>query len=333
MESLALYEEMLERSGDHVDPRVSTRILQNRRRGTADYIRLSHERKRIQHAFWERYAPFDAVLAPTVAVLPPKIADLAEDTAYFKVNSLVLRNTMMFNFLGVPAVSVPCATTPEGLSIGFMIAARPFEENSWCSPSRDAVEGFRLSLVLCCEALRPQEAHRREKSHNRFGEDVGEDDLQENGEAGSRGFRRKAIRVKMLESSGILTAFDVATRNGHERWSSRRINFRVRRLGNEDGEKARHEKAERDAQRRRQEEVEPRRGENHPVDVRAPVAVDPVALREGYPEKERADRQEAVARQAQKRIKGEVRQKRADDVNRHRGEHGRAAPEERVSRA
>ncbi len=128
MESLALYEEMLARSGDRVDPRVSTRILQNRGRGAADYIRLSYERKRIQHAFWERYAPFDAVLAPTVAVLPPKISDLVEDAAYFKANSLCLRNTMIFNFLGVPAVSVPCATTREGLSTGFMIAARPFEE-------------------------------------------------------------------------------------------------------------------------------------------------------------------------------------------------------------
>ena len=141
MESLALYEEMLERSGDRVDPRVSTRILQNRGRGVADYIRLGYERRRIQHTFWERYAPFDAVLTPTVAVLPPKIADLAEDTAYFKANSLCLRNTMIFNFLGVPAVSVPCATTPEGLSIGFMIAARPFEEELVLSVAH-AVENF-----------------------------------------------------------------------------------------------------------------------------------------------------------------------------------------------
>ena len=141
MESLALYEEMLERSGDRVDPRVSTRILQNRGRGAADYIRLGYERKRIQHTFWERYAPFDAVLAPTVAVLPPKITDLMEDAAYFKTNSLVLRNTMVFNFLGVPAVSVPCAATPGGLSVGFMIAARPFEEALVLSVAH-AVENF-----------------------------------------------------------------------------------------------------------------------------------------------------------------------------------------------
>ena len=141
LESLALYEEMLERSGDRVDPRVSTRILQNRDKRATDYIRLGYERKRIQRTFWERYAPFDAVLAPTVAVLPPRTTDLEEDAAYFKLNSLCLRNTMIFNFLGVPAVSVPCANTSEGLSIGFMIAARPFEESLVLSVAR-AVETF-----------------------------------------------------------------------------------------------------------------------------------------------------------------------------------------------
>ena len=118
-----------------------TRILQNRGRGAADYIRLGFERKRIRQTFWERHAPFDAVIAPTVAVLPPKITNLAEDAAYFKANSLCLRNTMIFNFLGVPAASVPCATTPKGLSVGFMIAARPFEESLVLSVAR-AVETF-----------------------------------------------------------------------------------------------------------------------------------------------------------------------------------------------
>jgi aspartyl-tRNA(Asn)/glutamyl-tRNA(Gln) amidotransferase subunit A len=136
LESLALYEEMLEREGDRIDPRVSARILAGRDRRATDYLRLTYARKRLQAHFWEAYARFDAVLSPTVAILPPKVVDLQEDEAYFRTNALVLRNTMVFNFLGVPAASVPCATTAEGLPVGFMIAARPHQEELVLSIAR-----------------------------------------------------------------------------------------------------------------------------------------------------------------------------------------------------
>lgn len=128
LESLALYEDMLELGGDRIDPRVSTRILQHRDKRATDYIRLCYARKRIQQSFWEQFGSFDAFVAPTVAILPPLIADLAEDDAYFKANAQILRNTSIFNFLGVPAVSIPCGNTAEGLSVGLMIAARPQQE-------------------------------------------------------------------------------------------------------------------------------------------------------------------------------------------------------------
>lgn len=123
MEALALYEDLLrERAGDF-DPRVAARILASRGRLATDYIRLGYERSRLQRAFWRACEGFDAVLAPTVAALPPKLADLAEDDAYFAANARVLRNTTLFNLLGVPAVSVPC-----GEMVGLMIAARPHQE-------------------------------------------------------------------------------------------------------------------------------------------------------------------------------------------------------------
>ena len=127
MESLALYEEMLAAEGDRVDPRVSARILASDRRAV-DYIRLGLERKRLQQRFWESVSGFDAVIAPTVAVLPPRIDGFAADDTYFRLNSLVLRNTMMFNFLACPAVSVPAGPSDGGLSVGVSIAGRPHDE-------------------------------------------------------------------------------------------------------------------------------------------------------------------------------------------------------------
>ena len=121
-EALALYEDLLG-PGSEVDPRVATRILAARNRSATDYIRLGFERTRLQSVFWAACADFDVVLAPTVAVLPPKLTDIQTDEAYFTANSRVLRNTAIFNLLGVPALSVPCAPM-----VGAMVAARPGQE-------------------------------------------------------------------------------------------------------------------------------------------------------------------------------------------------------------
>lgn len=123
LEALALYEDLLEREGPNVDPRVAARILQGRSRTATDYIRLGLERKRLQQAFWRACEGFEALLAPTVATLPPTLTSLANDEAYLKDNSKVLRNTAVFNILGVPAASVPCAPP-----VGVMVAARPQQE-------------------------------------------------------------------------------------------------------------------------------------------------------------------------------------------------------------
>lgn len=132
MEALALYEDLLEHKGARIDPRVSSRIMQARSRSATDYIRLGFERARLQGVFWRACRGFDAVLAPTVAVLPPKLTDLATDDAYVSANAAVLRNTTVFNLLGAPAVSVPCAPTGGGRAdvmtgpmTGIMVAARP----------------------------------------------------------------------------------------------------------------------------------------------------------------------------------------------------------------
>ncbi len=139
MEALALYEDLLEREGARIDPRVASRILQARSRTATDYIRLGFERTRLQRAFWDACEGFDAVLAPTVAILPPKLTDLAADDAYVSANAAVLRNTTLFNLLGVPAVSVPCAPDVSA-TVGVTVVARPQGEALVLAVAR-ALEG------------------------------------------------------------------------------------------------------------------------------------------------------------------------------------------------
>jgi aspartyl-tRNA(Asn)/glutamyl-tRNA(Gln) amidotransferase subunit A len=57
---------------------------------------------------------------PTVAVVAPRIADLADDAAYAAQNLLILRNTMLGNFLDRCAVSLPIQR-PGELPVGLML--------------------------------------------------------------------------------------------------------------------------------------------------------------------------------------------------------------------
>jgi len=127
-EALALYQELLERRGDAMDRRVVERVLQVAERPAVDYIRLGYARDALRRRFWPELAGVDAVAAPTLAILPPRIDALAEDRDYFRANARMLRNTTVFNVLASPAVSVPAGDTPEGLSVGLMLATRPGEE-------------------------------------------------------------------------------------------------------------------------------------------------------------------------------------------------------------
>lgn len=125
----ALYQEEFEARGPEFDQRVLQRVLRFKGRPSSDYIRLGFARAAFQRRFWAELTGVDAVVAPTIPHVAVRTADvLTDDEAYHRENNRILRNTAPFNFLGSPAVSVPCATTASGLSIGLMVVTRPREE-------------------------------------------------------------------------------------------------------------------------------------------------------------------------------------------------------------
>jgi aspartyl-tRNA(Asn)/glutamyl-tRNA(Gln) amidotransferase subunit A len=70
---------------------------------------------------------YDAVLIPSVASTPPKIADIATDSdAYVAENLKVLRNTRIGNVLGLCALTLPTGVPSAGL----MLMSRPNTEGA-----------------------------------------------------------------------------------------------------------------------------------------------------------------------------------------------------------
>ena len=68
--------------------------------------------------FREVVASFDAVLVPTVPILPPNAQRLLEDEAYFvRANLLTLRNTRIGNLLNLPSVTLPTGQPGCGIMV------------------------------------------------------------------------------------------------------------------------------------------------------------------------------------------------------------------------
>ena len=108
---------------DLFDPRVAARIALGQGVSAADYITMQQRRRDWITRVEQRLHGFDAMLAPTVPITAPAIAEVNHsDEAFFKANSLLLRNTYPINFLDGCAFSLPCHATGQ-LPVGLMLAA------------------------------------------------------------------------------------------------------------------------------------------------------------------------------------------------------------------
>jgi aspartyl-tRNA(Asn)/glutamyl-tRNA(Gln) amidotransferase subunit A len=119
-ESYDWHRDLLVRKGDLYDPRVRSRIEPGATMTAADYVALTAARRRIIAGMAALTAPFDALLMPTCPIVAPRIAELAEDADYFRLNALLLRNPSVGNFLDRCSISLPCQRPGEA-PVGLML--------------------------------------------------------------------------------------------------------------------------------------------------------------------------------------------------------------------
>lgn len=119
-ESWAWHRKLIAAKAAEYDPRVLVRIRRGEAISAADYIDLLEARRSLIARAAARTARFDALVMPTVPIVPPRIDELADDAAYAKTNMLILRNCAAFNFLDRCAASVPMQAEGE-LPSGLML--------------------------------------------------------------------------------------------------------------------------------------------------------------------------------------------------------------------
>jgi len=129
-EAYTLNKKLLEEHFDRLDPIVAHRMIKGREVAADEYLQNNIAWKHLRTKAINSLKDVDALLVPTTAIPALPAADVDADTdIYSERNLTYLRNTSIGNVLNMCGLSLPCGFTKQGLPIGLMIYAKPFQEN------------------------------------------------------------------------------------------------------------------------------------------------------------------------------------------------------------
>ncbi|HET9491650.1 MAG TPA: amidase [Methylomirabilota bacterium] len=130
-ESAAIHVQILKERPHELQPVVRARLEVGLQISAYDYIQALRLRAGMaRHFVGEVFADVDALLAPTIPEPAPSIDEVTRPPVGEIIAHMTRfsRLTRPFNGLGLPALSVPCGLSPQGLPLGLQIVGRPFDE-------------------------------------------------------------------------------------------------------------------------------------------------------------------------------------------------------------
>ena len=130
-EAAAIHHDALIHQRDAFDPRVLSRMDKGRTLLAPYYVNLLQQRQQLQAQMDTAMQDVDVLLLPTIAITAPRIADLiSDDNAFFAANGLILRNTSIFNFYDLPALSLPAPRATGELPVGIMLVGARMQDRT-----------------------------------------------------------------------------------------------------------------------------------------------------------------------------------------------------------
>jgi aspartyl-tRNA(Asn)/glutamyl-tRNA(Gln) amidotransferase subunit A len=131
-EAATIHGEWMRHRGQDYAPHLSGRMYPGYAIPAPYYVESLSRRGPVLRAFaGEVFAQVDVLATPTIRSALPTLAetDIDNGPAGTEVRFLaVSANTRPFNYLGLPAISIPCGFDANGLPIGLQLAGRPFSE-------------------------------------------------------------------------------------------------------------------------------------------------------------------------------------------------------------
>ena len=120
-EACAVHRERIARRGSDIDANVRHRIERGCAISAADFVDMVRERGRLMGAMDEALEFFDVLAMPTIPIMAPTIAEVADQKAFAHANAIVRRNTVIGNFFDLCGITLPLSAP---LPIGLMLLAR-----------------------------------------------------------------------------------------------------------------------------------------------------------------------------------------------------------------
>ena len=115
-EAYGLWRDQIEAAPEAMHPPILERFRGGKEVSAPDFVAAWESLVRYRREWAAEMAGHDAVILPTVPILPPDAERLATDTDYFvKANLLTLRNTRVGNLMGLPAATLPTGQPGCGL--------------------------------------------------------------------------------------------------------------------------------------------------------------------------------------------------------------------------
>ncbi len=128
-EASAILEPHLDRRNDF-GPDVLARLDQGRLIPATDYINAQRLRRKFAIGFDKLWTDIDCFLAPTTPNTAPRIGEETVRLGGREEDTRIAATRLVrgINVLGLPALSIPCGLSSQGLPIGLQIVGPAFEE-------------------------------------------------------------------------------------------------------------------------------------------------------------------------------------------------------------
>lgn len=130
-EAAALHAEWLRTRGEAYTPQVRVRASTGLAIPAAAYLEALHMRPQLLRRFVQSvFSECDALFAPTLSIPVPTLEEtgVAAGAAMWPIIARMVHCTAPFNYLGLPALSVPAGFTENRMPTAFQLVGRPFSE-------------------------------------------------------------------------------------------------------------------------------------------------------------------------------------------------------------
>jgi aspartyl-tRNA(Asn)/glutamyl-tRNA(Gln) amidotransferase subunit A len=123
-DAAAFHQERLREQPDKFGADVRQRLETGAAYTSSEYSLARRSQVILRHKFEQFFSEYDLLLTATTPIAAP----LIEGPDAVKQAATLTRYTAPFNFTGLPAISLPCGFTDQGLPIGLQLVTRPWGE-------------------------------------------------------------------------------------------------------------------------------------------------------------------------------------------------------------